>query len=132
MATYVAANLVVERVTPTVKPLNFECIFINISLHENKHLTIGSIYMPPSAPSDSTMCILSTINSLKKHNEMIILGDFNINWLDRSSSNHRNLFSSVNLTQSINEPTRVDIRSSSVRLDTCYKSEKNNQIWCYG
>lgn len=60
------------------------------------------------------MCILSTITSLKKHNEMIILGDFNINWLDRSSSSHQNLFSSINLTQSINEPTRVDIRSSSL------------------
>ncbi|XP_044218812.1 uncharacterized protein LOC122989855 isoform X1 [Thunnus albacares] len=45
---------------------------------------------------------------------MIILGDFNCNWLDRSFSNDRNLINSVNLTQLIKEPTRVDYRSSSL------------------
>ncbi len=63
VATHVAANLVSEYVTPTVDPIHFECIFINIILHDTKHLTIGNIYRPPSAPSDSTMGILSTISS---------------------------------------------------------------------
>lgn len=80
----------------------------------NCKLIIGNIYRPPSAPSGSTMCILSTINSFDKHHELIILGDFNNNWLDRSSANDRNLFGSVNLTQLIMEPTRVDNRSSTL------------------
>lgn len=71
-------------------------------------------YRPLSSTSDSIKCILATINSLERHNEMIILGDFNRNWLDRSSSIDRNLISSVNLTQLIKEPTRVDYRSSSL------------------
>ncbi len=101
VATYVDANLVSECVIPNVDPVHFDCLFINIILHDNKQLTIGNIYRPPSAPADSTKSILSTINSFDKHNELIILGDFNSNWLDRSSSNDRNLFGSVNLTQLI-------------------------------
>lgn len=45
---------------------------------------------------------------------MIILSDFNINWLDRSSLNDRNYFESLNLTQLIREPTWVDHRSKSL------------------
>lgn len=45
---------------------------------------------------------------------MIILGDFNSNWLSHSSTNDRHFFRSANLTQLINEPTRVDPWSSSL------------------
>ncbi len=114
MVTYVAANLVSDHISPTVEPVNFECLFVNIIFHENKQLTIGNIYRPPSSPADSTMRILSTINSLGRQNKFIILGDFNCNWLDRSSHKDRNLFDSVHLTQLINKPTRVDSRSSSL------------------
>lgn len=111
MFTYVDANLIFECIIPEVDPVNFESLFINIIFHVNKRFIIGKIYRPPSAPSDSTKCILSTINSLAKHKELILLVDFN--WLDRSSPGDKN-FSSVNLTQLIKEPTRVDSRSSSL------------------
>lgn len=114
VATYVDVNLSSERIIPEVDSVNFECIFINIIFHENKHLIIGNIYRPPSALSDSTQCILSTINSLCRHKKLIILGDFNSNWLNRSSDGDKNLFSSVNLTQLIKNPTRVDSKSSSL------------------
>ncbi len=114
VATYVSANYNSEHVTPNIEPVNFECLFININFHKNKNLLIDNTYRPPSAPGESMKNILSTIDSLERHNELIILGDFNSNWLDRSSINDRNLFNSVNLTQIINEPTRVDRRSSSL------------------
>ena len=114
LATYVDSNLHSERLTPAVEPVHFESLFINIKFHDNKHLTIGNIYRPPSAPAHSTECILSTINSFDSHNELIILGDFNKNWPSHSCTNDRNLFRSVNLTQLIKEPTRVDNRSSSL------------------
>ncbi len=58
VVTYVSVNLLSECATPTVDPVNFESLFVNIMLHDNKHLTIGTIYRPPSAPSDSANCIL--------------------------------------------------------------------------
>lgn len=113
VATYVASHLNSKRIIPNVEPVNFECLFTNIIFHENKTLTIGNIYRPPLAPADSTKCILSTIDSLEKHNELIILGDFNRSWLSHSSANDRHLVHGANFTQLINEPTRIDPRSSS-------------------
>ena len=45
---------------------------------------------------------------------MIILGDFNKNWLERVSLKDNNLFSSINLMQIITEPTRVDRKFSTI------------------
>lgn len=114
VATYVSVRLTSEMITPSEAPLHFESIFVNIIFHQNKRLTIGNIYRPPSAPAESTNCILSTISSLPNNNELVILGDFNKNWLDRTSSLDKTLFKSINLTQLISEPTRVDLRSSSL------------------
>lgn len=50
VAIHLALNLVSECVVPNVEPVNFECLFINIIFHKNKHLTIGNIYRPPSSP----------------------------------------------------------------------------------
>ena len=64
VATYVSSKLSSELVTPNVNILHFECLFVKIILHENKHLTIGNIYRNPSAPTETTNCIISTINSI--------------------------------------------------------------------
>lgn len=114
LATYVASRLNSKCVIHNVEPLNFECLLTNITFHENKTSTTSNIYRPPPALAGSTECILSTINSFEKHNELIILGDFNNNWLSHSSTNDRHSFHSTNFTQLINEPTRVDPRSSSL------------------
>lgn len=108
------AIYVSETVIPKVLPSFFECLFVDLKLHENKHLIMGSIYRPPPVHPDLTKCILFTLTSFENPCEIIFLGDFNSNWLDRTSSNDKNLIKSINLTQLINEPTRVDARSSSL------------------
>lgn len=114
LLTYVASNLTADLAFPEESPQYFEGLFVNITFHENKSLIIGNIYKPPSAPAETTDCILSTINSLNRSTEKIILGDFNSNWLDRSSHKVRTLFNSINLSQIISEPTRVGPSSSSL------------------
>lgn len=121
------ADRATECVSPNVAPTNFECLFTNIIFHENKQLTIGNIYRPPSAPTDSLNGSLATINSLDRHNELIILGDFNNNWLDRTFSGDGNLFGSVGHTQLITELTRVDGRSSAL-LDWILVSNPDRNI----
>lgn len=98
VATYVTSRLMSQLIIPQADPEYFECLFVKICFHHNKHLVIGNLYRPPSAPSESTKCILSTIGSLDCLSKLIILGDFNVNWLDRSSSNDKNSFASINLT----------------------------------
>lgn len=114
VATYVSSTLLSELISPKENPVYFECLFVKISFHVNKQLIIGNIYRPPNSPSESIQCIGNTIKSVGSSNEMIILGDFNINWLERSSINDRNYIESLNLTQLISEPTRVDHRSKSL------------------
>lgn len=113
---YVDMSLNSKCIVSSIEPINFESIFVKITFHANKSLIVGSIYRPPSAPTDSLLNILNTISSLDKSNtkELIILGDFNRNWLDHSSTKGKNLIKSVNLTQLINEPTRVNGQSSSL------------------
>ena len=79
VATYVSSNLFSEHVIPKENPVHFECLFAKISFHVNKQLIIGNIYRPPNSPSESINCIGTTIKSADNSNEMIILGDFNIN-----------------------------------------------------
>lgn len=73
MAIYVSSHFVSEHVTPKEHPSFFECLFVNLKLHENKHLIIGSIYRPPPAHPDSMKCILSTLASFERPGEMISL-----------------------------------------------------------
>ena len=114
VATFVLSNLASEVITPEIEPSNFECLFVKVILHENKYITIGNIYRPPSAPADSFDCMISTINSISCKNEIVILGDFNKNWLDNSSKKIKSTFGNLNLTQLINEPTRVTPFSQSL------------------
>lgn len=114
VATYVSRNLTAERIYPTVEPVNFESFSVKIVLQNNKNIIVTNIYRPPSEPADSMKNIIATVTSFKNKSEMIILGDFNSNWLHRSSSKDKSLVASANLTQLITEPTRVSQRSSTL------------------
>jgi len=107
VATYISSTVVSELATPKENPLHFEVLFVKIILHKNKQIIIGNIYRPPKAPVESTKNIISTINSLDAHTEMIILGDFNNNWLAGSCRQDRNLFSSSNLTENYNRTYQI-------------------------
>ena len=53
---------------------------------------------------------MSTFDAIPSKNEMIILGDFNKTWLDKSSGKDKKF----NLTQIIKEPTRITPKSQSL------------------
>ncbi len=114
VAIYVSVDIASEIITPSVVPQGFESVFVKIVLHTNKCLHIGSIYRPPSSPVDSFRNLISTITSLPAMNELVLLGDFNRNWLDKSSDAIKRKFTGINLTQLINEPTRVTNKTSSL------------------
>ena len=115
VAIYVSTDIASEIVTPIIGPQGFESVFVKIILHRtNKCLHIGSIYRPPSSPVDSFNNLISTITSIPDMNELILLGDFNRNWLDKTCNTIKRKFSGINLTQLIDEPTRVTKKTSSL------------------
>ena len=124
VSTYVSSNLVSELISPDIEPQYFESIFVKITLHANKYITIGNIYRPPSAPAESFNNMIATINSIKFKNEIILLGDFNKNWLDKAAIKGLNGFGDLNLTQLISEPTHVT-RTSQSLLDWILVSHPN-------
>ncbi len=69
VAIFISSDLTSELITPPGEAYLFECIFVKVTLHENKRLIIGSIYRPPSSPADSFNNIISTINSISQKNE---------------------------------------------------------------
>jgi len=91
-----------------VKPELFEGIFVKVTLHANKQLVIGNIYRPPTSPKlESDRNILATVSSFGDSSEILLLGDFNLNWSDAGTLTERNMFNGSNLTQIIKEPTRI-------------------------
>ena len=58
---------------------------------------------------------------------MVILGDFDKNWLDRSSTKDKDNFENLNLTQLIKEPTRATPKSQSL-LDWMGHSHETIEI----
>jgi exonuclease III len=89
VATYISSHLSSELIMPKERAFHFECLFVNIAFHETKRITIGNIYRPPNSPFESTNCILATISYLDYANLLILMGDFNRNWLDCSSSHEK-------------------------------------------
>ena len=110
---------------------DFENIFIDILLPKTKPILLGVAYRPPS----DMQFVENLANSISKSNsfdaqEVILLGDFNVNLLDRKkklihkkgyrfsnddnnystplhlTKNYNQLLKSNGLTQLINEPTR--------------------------
>lgn len=115
VCTYISSHLKSQRIFPKMRPDHFESIFVKVTLHANKQLIIGNIYRPPSSPkSESVRNIITTLSSLGESHEIILMGDFNLNWMDPLTLAERNMFNGANLTQMIKEPTRISGNSKSL------------------
>ena len=127
MAIYVSADIASELVIPPVGPQDFESIFVKIVFHTNKCLHIRSIYRPPSTPMESFNNLVSTITSISKMNELLLLDDLSSQFLLKYPNTVKSTFNSINLTQLITEPTRVTKNTMSL-LDWILVSHPNRII----
>lgn len=92
---------------------SFESLFIKVSQPKLRNLLLGVIYRPPGQPlqmfNEEFDRLLAEITLTKQ--EIIILGDFNIDLLKASQHPYTNLFldtiSSYNLLPAIERPTRI-------------------------
>ena len=110
-----------------------DCEMLWLQLFERKHSAIsliGFIYRPPSSDSLLDECIASNIEAARiKSSKFYILGDVNVNILNRTSNNN-NLFKALKdlgLRQIVNSVTRP---SSSACLDNIYTNCQNSTTHC--
>ena len=108
VAIYVKAGLNVSILDSISISSCFEFISLQVHLGSSSLVVIG-VYRPPSA-SVNSLDTLAELSSKYVHLEMIVVGDFNVNWLSGTSEYMRDVFLNFNLTQLITEPTRPNMK----------------------
>ncbi|CAL8110505.1 unnamed protein product [Orchesella dallaii] len=120
---------------PVTIPKLIECNIIKISKLGVKPILVCTIYVPPDRVNSEFFEFFASlcdfVRSLKT--EIIILGDFNVNWLEKTDQSKKlfNTANEYNLSQIINFPTRIADRTQNEKsittatlLDHAYVSNR--------
>ena len=99
---------ILESIT---RPNYYEFLALKIQLGPSPVVIVG-VYRPPSAGPESVHA-LADLLAKYLDNEMILLGDLNLNWITSASDRLKEVCSSLNLTQMITEPTRPNLKDIS-------------------
>ena len=122
---YVRDNLPCKRLDLEIQGL--ECIWLEVKL-KRKTVLFGLFYRPPSSTHDIDDKIEQSLDLASENNafDIIVAGDFNLNYLDNLGRNKVfSLFSQFNLSQIINEPTHFTETSSSL-IDLIFTKDTSN------
>ena len=94
---------------------------LEITKPQSKPFIVSTIYRPPNAPAEFFYCFETLIKQIDDENkEMYILGDINCNLLQEKAlfnvptSKLNPIYELYQLSQLINEPTRVTLTTSSL------------------
>ena len=102
-------------------PPTLEAFCLEINKLQSKPFIVSTIYRPPNAPAEFFYCFETLIKQIDDENkEMFILGDLNCNLLQERAlfnvpaSKLSSIYELYQLSQLINEPTRVTLTTSSL------------------
>lgn len=87
----------------------FEMLALKIEVSKDCLLTVVGCYRPPSALSDTLESFAKCMAKLN-YNEVVIVGDFNWDWLKPISDDFKGYCYEMNLTQLLNAPTRPNLK----------------------
>jgi len=78
-------------------PAGLEIIFVSVLLSNNRRVCLGSFYRPPSDKVDIFDTLFNVLCSRNSSlfSDLILLCDFNVNYLDSTSSLHTLLHSTI-------------------------------------
>ena len=112
-----------------------ENIYIEISIKKSKPLIVGCFYRPPDSSKylskDFNDHLIQNIDKISRENkEMIIMGDFNIDYDDEETSralhnDFKDIMSFHGLKQIITSSTRITDKSSTL-IDHIFVSKPSN------
>lgn len=96
---------------------------MEITLSNEMSFTLICLYRPPSANADFLTQFKRMLNHCDKNKEIILIGDFNINWDDKKGrKNLKVIMDKHNLEQQIEQPTRIT-KSSQTRIDLLFTNK---------
>ncbi len=87
----------------------FEFLALKLELLKDHFITVVGCYRPPSASSEALLSLNNQLSTLN-FNEILLIGDFNKDWLSSVSDSFKSTCDSFNLTQLISGPTRPNLK----------------------
>lgn len=110
VAIYAKVTLNCSCVESISKPKCFELSVIKLHLPNGADLTVVGCYRPPSA-SHEAVGLLSDFLHKFSDKEYVLLGDLNWDWLSTTSNSLKDICDTLNLSQLINSPTRLNSKN---------------------
>ncbi len=89
----------------------YELLALNLIVSKTLHLTVVACYRPPSASNDAISSLMHSVTSLN-YKELVLLGDFNVNWLQSASDGFKAICDTFYLLQLVESPTRPNLKDS--------------------
>jgi exonuclease III len=127
VAVYVKSTYAAVILNTVSIPKCFEFISLRIDFGYNNSIIVIGVYRPPSAP---TMALnkMAELFMPFTDSELIVLGDFNLDWSTDASEALKEMSSDLHFTQLISVPTRPNLKdfykSTLIDLIFCNKPEK--------
>ena len=105
-------------------PKCFEVLILKIDLGMTNFLYLIGVYRPPSADANS-IDRLADIFSQYMDKELIVMGDFNLDWLCDASNYLKEVSGNLGLSQLVMEPTRPNHKnySRSTLIDQIFSNK---------
>lgn len=105
-----------------------ECIGLNIILSPQMSFTLVGLYRPPSSKISFLDQLSSILKECNFDKEVILMGDFNINWKDKCNWKAlKQIANTFDLTQLIKGPTRIT-QSSKTQIDLIFSNKPERMI----
>ena len=109
----------------------FDCVGVEITLSEEMSLTMICLYRQPTAKVDFYDQVKLLLNSCDSNKELIIIGDFNINWNDKQNRKSlKRITDKHNLTQLVDQPTRIT-KTSKTMIDLLFTNKADRIVKTY-
>ena len=100
-----------------------ECLILNVVLSPKMNFNIIVLYNPPKHNVTFYQSFDDLLKALNHRSENIVLGDFNINWLDKNCKQKlKTVISKHKLHQIIKEPTRIS-KTSKTLIDLIFTNK---------
>ncbi len=129
VALYVKSSIPHSLCPILTHDFGIEVVWVTLKPNYCKPFRVCAFYRPPNADTDYYERMLSNFEAALADHEVIILGDFNMNYqlgetLAKNPAHHIGLL--LNCSQLIDIPTRVTASTSSI-IDLIYTSMPDNQ-----
>ena len=127
VCVYVKSSLTIINRNDTISQYDIETILLEFKCKENNFL-VCCVYRPPNSGPDFFEIFTEMLETIiMNDNDLIILGDFNINYSIGDNTPIHSLECLFSLHQLINKPTRVTA-SSSTCIDLILTTMPDNHV----